>query len=149
MHRLRYLRRCLPDGSYLRGIELLEDKRLRIFVTAVECGNFTAAAHLLHITQPSVTQNVQELERELGAVLFERGRGEVTLTEKGRLFYGYARQILHWYSVADKAFHPDPLTPGAKPVEPLTLRLDDGREAQVWTSAGDIHIEIGKNSGGN
>ena len=123
---------------------MLEDKRLRIFVTAVECGNFTAAAHLLHITQPSVTQNVQELERELGTVLFERKRGEVALTESGRRFYGYARQILHWYSVAWKAFHPDPLNPSARPVEPVRLKMDDGREAQVWTSAGDIHIEIDK-----
>ena len=144
MHRLRRLRRSLPYGSYLRGIKLLEDKRLRIFVTAVECGNFTAAAHLLHITQPSVTQNVQELERELGTVLFERKRGEVALTESGRRFYGYARQILHWYSVADKAFHPNPLNPSARPVEPVRLKMDDGREAQVWTSGDDIHIELTK-----
>ncbi|MBO4428091.1 MAG: LysR family transcriptional regulator [Bacteroidales bacterium] len=123
---------------------MLEDKRLRIFVTAVECGNFTAAARLLQITQPAVTQNIADLERELGAKLLERGRSGISLTEKGELFYGYARQILHWYKVASDAFHSHPLDINAAPAEPHRLKLDNGAEALIWTSGGDIHIELPK-----
>ena len=113
-------------------------------MTAVECGNFTAAARLLHITQPAVTQNIADLENELGAKLLDRGRNGISLTGKGELFYGYARQILHWYEVANKAFHPHPLDINAAPVEPHRLKLEDGSEALVWTSGGDIHIELPK-----
>ena len=113
-------------------------------MTAVECGNFTAAARLLHITQPAVTQNIADLENELGAKLLERGRNGISLTEKGELFYGYARQILHWYKVASDAFRPHPLDLPAAPVAPHRLKLDDGRDALVWTSGGDIHIELPK-----
>lgn len=131
-------------GLFLLKHNLLEDKRLRIFVTAVECGNFTAAARLLHITQPSVSQNVAELERDLGAQLLVRNRNEVSLTEKGRQFYGYARQILHWYKVAQDAFRPNPADLAKEAVKPAVLRLEDGREVQVWASGSDIHIELAK-----
>ena len=111
-------------------------------MTAVECGNFTAAARLLKITQPAVTQNIADLENELGAKLLERSRSGISLTEKGELFYVYARQILHWYKVASDAFRPHPLDIHPEPVTPQRLKLDDGNEALVWTSGGDIHIEL-------
>ena len=88
---------------------MLEDNRIKIFLTVVECGNFTAAAYKLGISQPAVSQNIAELEKQLGVQLMERARGEISLTPDGERFLGYARQIQHWYSVADKAFHPDPL----------------------------------------
>ncbi|MBQ6016179.1 MAG: LysR family transcriptional regulator [Bacteroidales bacterium] len=108
----------------------------------MDCGSFTAAAVRLHITQPAVSQNIAELERILGVQLMDRARGEIALTENGRLFEGYARQIAHWYDVANKAFNPDPLAIHPKAVEPVRLRLDDGSEAEVWASGKDIHIEL-------
>lgn len=121
---------------------MLEDNRIKVFLAVVECGNFTAAANKLGITQPAVSQNIAELERILGVQLMERARGEIALTENGRLFEGYARQIAHWYDVANKAFNPDPLAIHLKAVEPVRLRLDDGSEAEVWASGKDIHIEL-------
>jgi DNA-binding transcriptional LysR family regulator len=121
---------------------MLEDNRIKVFLAVIECGNFTAAANRLGITQPAVSQNIAELERLLGVQLMERSRGEIILTEQGRLFEGYARQIAHWYAVADKAFHPDPLALHPKAVEPVRLRLDDGSDAEVWTSGRDIHITL-------
>ena len=121
---------------------MLEDNRIRIFLAVVDCGSFTAAAIKLHITQPAVSQNIAELERILGTQLMDRARGEISLTENGHRFEGYARQIAHWYDVANKAFNPDPLTIHPKAVEPVRLRLDDGSEAEVWTSGKDIHIEL-------
>ena len=121
---------------------MLEDNRIKVFLTVIECGNFTAAALKLGISQPAVSQNIAELERLLGVQLMERARGEISLTEQGRKFEGYARQIAHWYDVADKAFHPDPLALHAKDGEPVRLKLDDGSEAEVWASGRDIHIEL-------
>ena len=121
---------------------MLEDNRIKVFLTVLECGNFTAAAYKLGISQPAVSQNIAELERLLGVQLMERARGEITLTENGRLFEGYARQIAHWYAVADRAFHPDPLALNPQPVKPAVLKLDDGTEAEVWASGSDIHIEL-------
>lgn len=124
---------------------MLEDKRLKVFAAVVESGNFTAAASSLGLTQPAVSQNISELEKDLGVRLFDRStRGEVRLTEQGRLFEGYARQILHWYKAAREAFNPSPLAVGFKPEKPATVPLDSATNALVWSSEGDIHIEIRK-----
>jgi molybdate transport repressor ModE-like protein len=136
-------------GTSIAGIlkkyylcSMLEDNRVKVFLTVLECGNFTAAAYKLGISQPAVSQNIAELERLLGVQLIERTRGEISLTDDGRLFEGYARQIAHWYAVADRAFHPDPLALHPQPEKPAVLRLDDGRTAEVWVSGSDIHIEL-------
>jgi len=121
---------------------MLEDNRIKVFLTVLECGNFTAAAYKLGISQPAVSQNIAELEKQLGVQLMERSRGEIALTENGRIFEGYARQIAHWYSVADRAFHPDPLALHPQRVTPAVVKLDDGRTVEVWGSGNDIHIEL-------
>lgn len=121
---------------------MLEDKRLKIFAAVVENGNFTAAASSLGLTQPAVSQNIAELEKSLGVQLFERGRGEAVLTEDGRRFEGYARQILHWYQAAQDAFHPSPLDFGHGPESPARIPLDASTDAEIWSSGGDLHIEI-------
>ena len=123
---------------------MLEDNRIKIFLTVVECGNFTAAAYKLGISQPAVSQNIAELEKQLGVQLMERARGEISLTPDGERFLGYARQIQHWYSVADKAFHPDPLALHPQTQKPSSVKLEDGREVKVWASGNDLHIEIPK-----
>ena len=74
--------------------------------------------------------------------LVQRSRTEAILTEEGELFLGYARQILHWYKTAYDAFHPDPLALNPQPVKPLKLKLKNGKEAQVWASGNDIHLEL-------
>lgn len=122
---------------------MLEDKRLKVFAAVVESGNFTAAASSLGLSQPAVSQNISELEKDLGVHLFDRStRGEVRLTEQGRLFEGYARQILHWYKAAREAFNPSPLAVGFKPEAPTTVPLDAATDALVWSSEGDLHIEL-------
>ena len=122
---------------------MLEDKRLKIFAAVVEYGNFTAAASSLGLTQPAVSQNIAELEKDLGVQLFDRStRGEVRLTEDGIRFEGYARQILHWYRAAREAFHPSPLALAGSAEKPATLKLDSDTESEIWSCEGDIHIQI-------
>lgn len=81
---------------------MFEDFRLKIFLTVVREGNFTRAASELGITQPSVSQNIAELERQLGTRLFDRLRGEVVLLPAGRLFKDYAERILQTYNHASQ-----------------------------------------------
>lgn len=124
---------------------MIEDFRLRIFDTVARLGSFTSAAKELGVTQPAVSQNIAELERQLDSALFLRERGRVSLTGKGRLFKSYSDQILHWYRVAEMAFKPEmALGSNEEPAKPMVLKLDDTRDAHIWSSQGDIHISIKK-----
>lgn len=115
---------------------MFEDFRLRIFLTLAGTRSFTAAAKELGISQPAVSQNISELERTLGEQLFERKRGEASLTDKGLLFKGYAEQILHWYGAAVEAVKTGH--------DAVTINLDESSDARIWTSGGDIHISFSK-----
>jgi LysR family transcriptional regulator, transcriptional activator of the cysJI operon len=70
-------------------------RRLKIFLAVCECMNMTRAAEALYMTQPSVSQAISELERELGIRLFERLSHRLYLTEAGRRLQSYARHILN------------------------------------------------------
>lgn len=117
---------------------MLEDFRLKVFICVAKHRSFTAASRELGISQPAVSQNISELEKTLGAQLFERTRSEVKLTEKGSLFMEYASQIMHWYKAAAEAFSQD--SEAVPP--PVTLTLEDGRQVAVWSSQGDIHLKL-------
>ena len=83
---------------------MLEDFRLKVFVTVASEGSFTKAAAVLGVSQPAVSQNVAELEKLSGVKLFERLRGEVVLTPQGVVFKEYAERILQTCSSASVAF---------------------------------------------
>jgi LysR family hydrogen peroxide-inducible transcriptional activator len=63
----------------------MELREMRYFVAVCETLNFTRAAELCGVTQPSLTRGIQKLEAELGAPLFARERGQTHLTALGRL----------------------------------------------------------------
>jgi len=72
----------------------MEMHQLRYFARVAELGNVTRAAEACSVSQPSLSQQIAKLERELGTPLFERlGRG-VRLTEAGKVFRRYSDQIL-------------------------------------------------------
>ena len=83
---------------------MLEDFRLRVFLTVAETGSFTGAARQLGISQPAVSQNITTLEKQVGATLFTRAKGDIYLTAEGRAFREYAARILYWYDAADAMF---------------------------------------------
>jgi DNA-binding transcriptional LysR family regulator len=67
--------------------------RLRGFYTVVRCGGFTAAARRLRLSQPSVSLQVKNLERELGVQLLDRSVRRVTLTKDGQVLYELAQRV--------------------------------------------------------
>ena len=63
------------------------------FLKIVEYGNISKAAESLFITQPSLTKYLQRLEDELGAELFERKQQPLRLTDAGKCFYNYVKDV--------------------------------------------------------
>ena len=71
----------------------MELRHLRYFVTVATERSFSRASEKLHIAQPPLSRQIQQLEEELGSQLLHRGR-PITLTESGRYLFEQALQIL-------------------------------------------------------
>ena len=72
----------------------MELRHLRSFVAVAQTQNFTRAAEMLNISQPPLSRQIQQIEEEIGAQLFERGSRPVKLTEAGRFFLTHALRLL-------------------------------------------------------
>ena len=94
------------------GIDL---RAWRQFLALAECLHFGRAAAQLHITQPPLTQAIQQLEARLGVRLFERTRRSVTLTPAGAALVEPVRQLLNQ----------------ARALAPLAQRAADGELGRV------------------
>ncbi len=73
---------------------MLSPQRLAVFREVAELGSFTAAADALSYTQSAISQQISALERETGALLIERARKRVRLTQAGELLLDHADAIL-------------------------------------------------------
>lgn len=72
----------------------MDIKTLQYFIAVVESTSITKAAKVLHISQPPLSQQIKQLERELGTQLLERGPRCVTLTSAGETLYRRAKNIV-------------------------------------------------------
>ena len=72
----------------------MELRPVRYFVAIADAGSVTAAAAALHLTQPSMSRQVRQLERQLGIELFVRDRGPFRLSAAGSEFLPVARRLL-------------------------------------------------------
>lgn len=79
---------------------LMEMQQLRYVVAVARAGNFSRAAELCHVSQPSLSQQIQKLEEELGERLFDRMKREAKLTSHGEAFL---RRAVHILEEADAA----------------------------------------------
>lgn len=68
------------------------------FITLAQSSSISEAAHKLYIAQPTLTKALQQMEKELGVKLFERGRGGITLTAAGERILPQAKEMVtHYY----------------------------------------------------
>ncbi len=71
----------------------MESRQLRYFCEIAEAGSFTAAAARLRVAQPALSRQIAALEQDLGAPVFHRGPGGVTLTPHGEILLRHADAI--------------------------------------------------------
>lgn len=95
------------------------------FVSLCRCGSFQRAANELHITQPTLTARIKNLETDVEAKLFFRNRNGAVLTESGKIFMPYAFRIYDNYIRAIDSLHKDAnfLTVGSSCPASLTSSL--------------------------
>ncbi|MES2264802.1 MAG: LysR substrate-binding domain-containing protein [Pseudomonadota bacterium] len=81
----------------------MELRQLRYFVAIVDHGSLSRAATVLHVAQPALTQQLRQLEEELGAQLLHRSAQGVLSTDAGTVFYEHAQAILKQVADAKSA----------------------------------------------
>lgn len=125
---------------------MFEDSRIKVFMAVVENGSFTLAAKSLGISQPAVSQNIAEIEKETGTLLFERKRGSVELTGNGKKFLEFAKQINYWYKAASEEFKSnsaDPVWLSGRPSREFRIGIADGYRCYlVPNGSEDLDIDI-------
>ena len=82
----------------------MELRVLRYFLAVAREENISAAADYLHLTQPTLSRQLMDLEEELGKKLFLRGNRKITLTEDGVLFRKRANEILELVEKTESEF---------------------------------------------
>ena len=109
----------------------MELRHLRYVVTVADTLHFGRAAERLHLSQPPLSQQIRQLEAELGVALFHRTKRHVELTDAGRMFVEEARVILAQAAHASN----------------LALRVNQGEVGQLSIGVAgpadaDIFVEI-------
>lgn len=84
---------------------IMEIRELRYFLAVVKEQSISKAADYLFIAQPSLSKQMQNLEREVGSTLFIRGSRKITLTETGLLLKKRAEEILDLYNKTSAELH--------------------------------------------
>jgi DNA-binding transcriptional LysR family regulator len=77
--------------------------QLHIFCRVVECKSFSKAAEAVHLSQPTVSSHIKDLEEHFGCLLIDRLSKEAAPTQAGRLLYGYARRMIALREEAESA----------------------------------------------
>ncbi|WP_427131280.1 transcriptional regulator CynR [Pseudarthrobacter sp. S9] len=80
-------------------------RHVRYLLAVAEHQNFTRAAEALHVSQPTLSQQIKQLENSLHAQLLDRSGRTVRLTDVGEIYLGYARRALQDLSAGEGAIH--------------------------------------------
>ena len=73
----------------------MELRTVHYFLIVANEGNITKAANRIHITQPTLSRQLMQLEEELGVTLFERGKNNIILTDAGVVFRRRAQELVN------------------------------------------------------
>ena len=79
-------------------------QQLKYVITVAETGTITEAANQLFISQPSLTNAIHDLEKEMNIVIFNRTNKGISLSKEGEGFLGYARQVLEQAAILEDKY---------------------------------------------
>ena len=86
---------------------MIETRHLYYFLAVAREQNITKAAQTLHITQPTLSKQLMDLENQLGKQLLIRGKRKITLTEEGRYLRGKAQEMIDLMEKTEAVFSED------------------------------------------
>ena len=108
----------------------MEIRVLEYYISIVDHKSITRAADALHISQSTLSRQIMDLEEELGVVLFERGRREISLTEDGDYLCQRAREIVQLANDTEAKIHAGQSLSGT-----LRIGIGEGSVNQLILSA--------------
>jgi DNA-binding transcriptional LysR family regulator len=132
-----------------KGGKPMELRVLRYFAAAAREGSMTGAALKLHVTQPTLSRQIRELEEELGQKLFVRGNYNIRLTPEGEILYKRALDILDMADLtaaefaAMKDFNGGDLYLGCAESERITILAKAARQLQEQYKNLHFHLYSG------
>jgi LysR family nitrogen assimilation transcriptional regulator len=120
----------------------MELRQLRYFVTIVDHGALSRAALVLHVAQPALTQQLRQLEDELGAQLLHRSAHGVLSTDAGKVFYEHAQAILKQVADARSAVTQSTTRPAGSVTLGLPHSISGALALPLLTAARATYPEI-------
>ena len=88
----------------MKAGEIMTLQQLRYAVMVAEMGTITEAADKLYISQPSLTNAIRELEKEMNIQIFNRTNKGISISKEGEDFLGYARQVLEQAAILEDKY---------------------------------------------
>ena len=82
-------------------------QQLKYTITVAETGTITEAASKLYISQPSLTNAIHELEKDMNIIIFNRTNKGISISKEGEDFLGYARQMLEQATILEDKYKGD------------------------------------------
>jgi LysR family nitrogen assimilation transcriptional regulator len=120
----------------------MELRQLRYFVAIVDHGSLSRAALVLHVAQPALTQQLRQLEDELGAQLLHRSAHGVLSTDAGKVFYEHAQAILKQVADARSAVTQSATRPSGSVTLGLPQSISGALALPLLTAARASYPEI-------
>ena len=120
----------------------MELRQLRYFVAIVDHGSLSRAALVLHVAQPALTQQLRQLEEELGAQLLHRSAHGVLSTDAGKVFYEHAQAILKQVADARSAVTQSTTRPSGSVTLGLPHSISGALALPLLTAARATYPEI-------
>ena len=120
----------------------MELRQLRYFVAIVDHGSLSRAALTLHVAQPALTQQLRQLEEELGVQLLHRSAQGVLSTDAGKIFYEHAQAILKQVADARSAVTQSAARPSGNVTLGLPHSISGALALPLLLAARDQYPEI-------
>lgn len=136
-----------PGRAWRKAENIVNFKQLEYFTDLAQTLNYTETARRLYVSQTAITKQIQNLEQELNAVLFDRTKKHVSLTAAGKIFYAEAQKILEQARSARK--HLESFQRGEKGILKIGFLKDSDFEMMRNLVTGfherypDIRLELG------